>query len=68
MIELRQFMFKNIYLGDILKVERNKAKFILKQLIKYFEKNPEQMPEFYLTIAKDESLQRGSSRLYCWYE
>ena len=59
MIELREFMFKNIYLGDTLKVERNKAKFILKQLIKYFEKNPEQMPEIYLKIAKDESLQRG---------
>jgi dGTPase len=59
MIELRQFMFKNIYLGDTLKVERNKAKFILEQLVKYFEKNPEQMPEIYLTIAKNESLQRG---------
>ena len=59
MIELRQFMFKNIYLGDTLKVERNKAKFILEQLVKYFEKNPEQMPEIYVSIAKDESLQRG---------
>ena len=59
MIELRQFMFKNIYLGDTLKVERNKAKFILEQLVKYFEKNPEQMPEIYLTIVKNESLQRG---------
>jgi len=72
MIELRQFMFKNIYLGDTLKVERNKAKFILQQLIKYFEENPEQMPESYLTIAKNESLQRavadyiaGMSDDYC---
>jgi len=59
MRELREFMFKNIYLGDTLKVERNKAKFILEQLIKYFEENSEQMPEFYLTIAKEESLKRG---------
>lgn len=59
MRELREFMFKNIYLGDTLKVERNKAKFILEQLIKYFEENPEQMPEFYLKIAKEESLKRG---------
>lgn len=59
MVELRQFMFKNIYLGDKLKVERNKAKFILEQLISYFEKNPEEMPEFYLTIAQNEGLQRG---------
>jgi dGTPase len=72
MIELRKFMFKNIYLGDTLKVERNKAKFILKQLIEYFEENPEQMPEMYLIIAKNESLQRavadyiaGMSDDYC---
>ena len=72
MIELRQFMFKNIYLGDILKVERNKAKFILQQLIKHFEGNPEEMPEVYLTIAKNEGLQRsvadyiaGMSDDYC---
>jgi dGTPase len=59
MRDLREFMFKNIYLGDTLKVERNKAKFILEQLIKYFEENPEQMPEFYLRIAEEESLKRG---------
>jgi dGTPase len=59
MVELRQFMFKNIYLGDTLKVERNKAKFILNQIIKHFEENPEQMPEIYLTIAKAEGLKRG---------
>lgn len=59
MVELRKFMFKNIYLGDTLKVERNKAKFILQQLIKYFEENPEKMPEIYLSIAKNENLQRG---------
>lgn len=61
MIELRQFMFKNIYLGDRLKVERNKAKFILEQLIYYFEKNPEQMPEIYLRIAESEGLPRSVS-------
>ncbi len=59
MRDLREFMFKNIYLGDTLKVERNKAKFILEQLIKHFEENPEQMPEFYLKIAKEENLKRG---------
>lgn len=59
MVELRKFMFKNIYLGDTLKVERNKAKFILDEIIKYFEKNPEKMPEMYLKISKAESLKRG---------
>lgn len=59
MIELRQFMFKNIYLGDTLKVERNKAKFVLNQIIRHFEENPGQMPESYLVIAKSEGLKRG---------
>ncbi len=50
MIELRKFMFKNIYLGDILKVERNKAKFILTQLINHYFKNPEELPDMYKII------------------
>lgn len=28
MMEFRQFMFKNVYLGDILNVERTKSKII----------------------------------------
>ncbi|NRU24178.1 dGTP triphosphohydrolase [Clostridium beijerinckii] len=52
-------MFKNIYLGDTLKVERNKAKFVLNQLIKHFEENPYEMPDIYVSIAKNEGLKRG---------
>ena len=59
MVELRKFMFKNVYLGEPLKEERNKAKFILEQLIEYFEKHPYKMPELYRNIAENEGLQRG---------
>ena len=59
MVELRKFMFKNVYRGDILKEERNKAKFILEQLMNHFEKHPEKMPEFYRKIVEEEGLQRG---------
>ena len=59
MIDLRKFMFKNVYLGDLLKEERNKAKFILVQLIEYFEKHPYEMPEIYIEIAEKEGVQRG---------
>ncbi|HCW54627.1 MAG TPA: deoxyguanosinetriphosphate triphosphohydrolase [Clostridium sp.] len=59
MIELRKFMFKNIYLGDTLKIERNKGKFILYELIKYFEKHPYEMPELYSNIVEKEGLKRG---------
>ena len=59
MTELRKFMFKNIYRGEKLKEERKKAKFILKELISYFEKYPDAMPQMYIKIAKEEGLKRG---------
>lgn len=59
MTELRKFMFKNIYLGDTLKIERNKAKFVLGELIEYFSNNPGQMPKMYLEIVENEGLERG---------
>ena len=59
MVELRKFMFKNIYLGNTLKVERNKGKFVLHELIKYFEKHPDEMPELYVDIVEKEGLKRG---------
>lgn len=72
MIELRGFMFKNVYLGDILKVERNKAKFILENLINYYYKNPETLKGVYKEIIEEEGLKRaiadyvsGMSDDYC---
>ncbi|WP_294393864.1 deoxyguanosinetriphosphate triphosphohydrolase [uncultured Clostridium sp.] len=59
MVELRRFMFKNVYHGEQLKEERNKAKFILEQLINHFEKHPDVMPQFYRDIVEEEGLQRG---------
>ncbi|GAB6169655.1 deoxyguanosinetriphosphate triphosphohydrolase [Clostridium carnis] len=72
MTELRQFMFKNVYLGDILKVERNKAKFILENLIQYYYKNIDKLPDKYKIIANEEGKKRavadyiaGMSDDYC---
>lgn len=72
MTELRQFMFKNVYLGDILNIERTKAKFILTQLIEHYVKNPEELPDRYKSILEDEGLKRavadyiaGMSDDYC---
>lgn len=59
--ELRSFMFKNIYNGEKLKTERDKAKFILNQVFDYYIKNPDKMPEFYMSIVKEEGLYRGVS-------
>lgn len=65
MIELRRFMFKNIYLGDILKDERKKAKFILESLISYYYKNEKELPEFYRSISEKEGLKRAIADYIC---
>ncbi|MBQ6820284.1 MAG: deoxyguanosinetriphosphate triphosphohydrolase [Clostridium sp.] len=72
MTELRRFMFNNIYLGDILKVERNKAKFVLENLINYYYKHSDELPELYKDIARKEGVKRavadyisGMSDDYC---
>lgn len=59
MRELREFMFKNIYLGEILKVEREKAKFILESVIEFYTKKPEKMPRLYKDIVEEEGIYRG---------
>lgn len=59
MRELRGFMFKNIYLGEILKVERDKAKFILEAIIDFYTKKPEKMPKLYRDIVEEEGIYRG---------
>ncbi len=72
MTELRRFMFKNVYLGDILKVERNKAKFILENLINYYYNHENELPDLYKEVAAKEGLKRavadyiaGMSDDYC---
>lgn len=56
---LRKFMFKEIYNGDVLQEEREKAKFILKHVYEYFYSHPERLPEFYGIIAKNEGIEQG---------
>lgn len=57
--ELRYFLFEYIYKGSILKVERDKAKFVLSQVFDYFFKNPDKLPEFYRNITCEEGLYQG---------
>ncbi len=57
--ELRTFMFQKVYMGTVLKTERDKAKFVLEQVFNYFLKNPDKMPEFYIDIVEKEGLYRG---------
>ena len=59
MNKLRAYMFKNIYKGKTLSYERDKAKFILKQLLQYFTEHYEDMPQMYVDISKKEGIKRG---------
>ena len=57
--DLRSFMFEKIYNGNVLKEERDRARFILKHVYEYFYKNPNKLPEFYRDIAKSEGVSQG---------
>lgn len=57
--DLRNFMFNNIYKGEILKEERKKAQFVLTQVYTYYYNNPNAMPEVYKNIVKTEGLDIG---------
>lgn len=56
---LRDFMFEKIYKGTILKVERDKAKFVLKEVFNYFLNNPSKMPSLYRKISEEEGIYQG---------
>lgn len=59
LIGLRAFMFKEVYKGEFLKKEREKAKFVLMQVFQYFLKNPRKLPKFYQEIVEEEGLYQG---------
>lgn len=59
--ELRTFMFTEIYNGELLRNERDKAKFILEELYKYFYKNQDKLPEFYRNISRNEGPHQGAA-------
>lgn len=56
---LRKYMFDNIYNSSKLISERNKAKFVLEQVFKYYIKNPDEMPMLYRKIISEEGLYIG---------
>lgn len=59
LITLRNFMFKEVYKGNKLKEEREKAKFVLEQLFTHLYNNINKLPNFYLKIAEEEGKHQG---------
>ena len=58
---LRNFMFKEVYKGNKLKEEREKARFVLDQLFMHLYNNIDKLPSFYLNIAEREGKHQGVS-------
>ncbi len=61
--ELLRFMFDNVYINSVAKLEEGKAEEIVKKLYLHFEKHPEQMPDMYQLIIERD----GVSRAACDY-
>jgi dGTPase len=57
--DLRQFMFKNVYLAGPAKTEDLKAQSLLWELLQYFEKYPERMPAEHQRIAERDGTKRA---------
>ena len=57
---LHSFMFKYVYTNPVCKSEEGKAENMIKELFRYFSRNPNSMPEFYYEIAKKEGPERAA--------
>lgn len=59
--ELRDFMFKNIYIGSKAKLEEEKAIRVIEELYSYYMKNPNKMPKEF----EDKIERWGIERVVC---
>lgn len=57
--ELHQFMFVAVYKNPVCKSEESKAVAMLEKLYDFYSKNPEKMPEEFISIADDEGVERA---------
>ena len=58
MMELRSFLFKNVYTNKVVKAEEEKAIEMLGTLFEYFVKNPNEMPDIYVKNLDTEPVER----------
>ena len=47
MSELRQFLFKNVYIGSLAKTEEDKAKRLVREIYYYYNSYPQEIPNEY---------------------
>jgi dGTPase len=56
--ELRDFMFRNVYLDSEAKKDETKAQNIVRQLYEYIKDNPEQLPDEYSRMLTEFDIDR----------
>ena len=54
--KLREFMFKNVYIGSKAKNEEKKAKYLINELYKYFKINYDELPQEFRDRLKSDGL------------
>lgn len=57
---LHSFMFKYVYTNPVCKSEEGKAENMIKELFRFFSRNPGSMPDFYYDIANREGAERAA--------
>ena len=62
-IELRRFMFANVYKHPVVEAEEKKGTAVVRRLYEYFTASPERLPDEYQAIAALE----GAPRAVCDY-
>ena len=63
MDELRDFMFRTVYITPASMAEEEKANRMLEAMFNYFSASPQKLPPFFQTVAEKE----GTSRAICDY-
>jgi len=65
MLDMRKFMFENVYLNPTVKHEEGRAERLVESLFHYYMDNPSQLPDKYKTLMNE----RGDSldRVVCDY-
>jgi dGTPase len=59
LVELREFMFENVYLGKVCQEERTKATIVIEYLYDYYYRNTDKLPKFYISIVEEEGKEQG---------
>ena len=59
MMDLRAFLFAQVYTRHEVTVQEEKADFLLRSLFSYYEAHPEEMPEEYRACAAREGVRRA---------